>query len=108
MVGTGLKRIRRCQQSVELWIHPQPYVDITVRLELEAVDGAAHRHAPIDHPEPTRQVDPREWRTPVSLARGEAEISEENFGGRGRRGSHPPHSCEPWHRRGRPPPTAPP
>src|SRR2546428_12607211 len=80
MVGTGLKRIRRCQQSVELWIHPQPYVDITVRLELEAVDGAANRHAPIDHPEPTRQVDPRERRTPFALAGGEAGFQERKLG----------------------------
>src|SRR2546426_5641092 len=52
MVGTGLKRIRRCQQCVELRIHSQPYVDIAVRLDLKAIHGAAHRHAAIDHAQP--------------------------------------------------------
>ena len=79
LIGTGLERIGRFQESCKLRVQPETHVDITIGLDFEAIHGATHRDAPIEEVEPTGEVDAGKWRTPLALSRGQAELQEWNL-----------------------------
>src|SRR6266700_8001670 len=74
MIRTRLQRIGRCQESAKLRIEADAQVEVSIWFKLEAVHGAAHCAAAIEHLKPLRDVDPGQRWTELALARLEVEL----------------------------------
>jgi hypothetical protein len=79
VIGACLEPVGRSQERRKLGVWPQPHVDISVWLDLEAVHGSAQRATAIEHVEPTGEIDPRQRRTVLALACAEAELEDRDL-----------------------------
>src|SRR5207245_6672656 len=79
LIGTHLDGVGRLQEADELGIQPKPQVDIAIGLDLEAIDGAAHRPAAIDQAKPSGEIHPRQRWTPLAFARLQGELDKRNL-----------------------------
>jgi hypothetical protein len=62
-----------------LWIRVQAYVNVAVRLSLEAIDGAADSHAAIFEVKPAWDVHASQRRSPLALSYLEVKFQERDL-----------------------------
>jgi hypothetical protein len=79
VIGACLEPVGRLEESRELRVQPQSNMDISVRLDLEAVDSSAHRATAIENMEPPGEINPRQRWTPLALTRAKTELHERNL-----------------------------